>query len=54
VTSVLAINAFLKATATVVKQDSATLESLYPQQKTKIKLPKEEIMVYVEKLYREW
>jgi phenylpropionate dioxygenase-like ring-hydroxylating dioxygenase large terminal subunit len=52
--NVLAKNALLKATATVVEQDSATLESLYPQQKPKIRLPKEEIMVYVEKLYREW
>jgi hypothetical protein len=52
--NLLAKNALLKATATVVEQDSATLESLYPQQKTKIRLPKEEIMVYVEKLYREW
>jgi phenylpropionate dioxygenase-like ring-hydroxylating dioxygenase large terminal subunit len=52
--NVLAKNALLKATATVVEQDSSTLESLYPQQKPKIRLPKEEIMVYVEKLYREW
>ncbi len=47
-------DALLKATAKVVEQDSATLESLYPQQKPKIQLPKEEIMFYVEKLYREW
>lgn len=46
--------ALLKATDKVVEQDSATLESLYPQQKPKIHLPKEEIMFYVEKLYREW
>ena len=52
--NLLAKNALLKATATVVDQDSATLESLYSQQKPKIRLPKEEIMVYVEKLYREW
>lgn len=50
----LARYALLKATAKVVEQDSATLESLYPQQKPKIRLPKEEIMFYVEKLYREW
>lgn len=43
-----------QTTAKIVEQDSATLESLYPQQKTKIHLPKEEIMVYVEKLYSEW
>ena len=44
----------LQATAKVVEQDSRTLESLYPQQKPKIRLPKEEIMSYVEKMYNDW
>jgi phenylpropionate dioxygenase-like ring-hydroxylating dioxygenase large terminal subunit len=44
----------LKAVGTVVEQDLTTLESLYPQQKPKIRLPKEEIMDYVENLYRNW
>jgi phenylpropionate dioxygenase-like ring-hydroxylating dioxygenase large terminal subunit len=44
----------LKAVGTVVEQDLTTLESLYPQQKPKIRLPKEEIMDYVQKLYSEW
>jgi phenylpropionate dioxygenase-like ring-hydroxylating dioxygenase large terminal subunit len=44
----------IQSTAKVVEQDSATLESLYPQQNPKIRLPKEEIMVYVERLYSEW
>jgi YD repeat-containing protein len=50
----LVTKALLKATNKVVEQDLATLESLYPQQKTKIHLQKEEIMFYVEKLYCEW
>ncbi len=44
----------LEATAKVVEQDSRAVESLYPQQKPKIRLPKEEIMFYVESLYNEW
>jgi phenylpropionate dioxygenase-like ring-hydroxylating dioxygenase large terminal subunit len=44
----------LQATSTIVEQDSATLESLYPSKKSKIRLPKEEIMFYVERLYDEW
>ena len=47
-------NSLLKTTAKVVDQDSKTLERLYPQQKPKIRLPKEEIMSYVEKLYHDW
>ncbi|BAY87459.1 Rieske [2Fe-2S] domain-containing protein [Calothrix parasitica NIES-267] len=44
----------LKSTAKIVEQDSKALESLYPSQKPKIRLPKEEIMFYVEGLYHEW
>ena len=44
----------LEATAKVVEQDSRAVESLYPQRKPKIRLPKEEIMFYVESLYNEW
>ncbi len=44
----------LESTAKIVEQDSKALESLYPQQKPKIRLPKEEIMSYVEGLYDEW
>ncbi len=50
----IARKSLIQATAKVVEQDSATLESLYPQQKPKIRLPKEEIMVYVERLYSAW
>ena len=45
---------FLKSFDLVVEQDSHALENLYPEQKPKIRLPKEEIMFYAEKLYREW
>lgn len=45
---------FIHATSKIVEQDSTTIESLYPQQKPKILLPKEEILFYVEKLYRQW
>lgn len=44
----------IQATTKVVEQDSATLESLYPRQKPKVHLPKEEILAYVERLYSEW
>ena len=47
-------NSFLKASATVIDQDTTAIESLYPRQKPKIRLPNEEIMFDVEKLYREW
>ncbi len=42
----------LAAFTTVVEQDTTTLESLYPSQKPKIRLPNEEIMFHAEKLYR--
>jgi phenylpropionate dioxygenase-like ring-hydroxylating dioxygenase large terminal subunit len=44
----------LEALELVVEQDTRMLENLYPRQKPKIRLPKEEIMFYAEKLYREW
>ena len=44
----------LKSFDLVVEQDSQALETLYPEQKPKIRLPREEIMFYAEKLYREW
>lgn len=45
---------FLKSFNLIVEQDSAILETLYPEQTPKIRLPREEIMFYAEKLYREW
>jgi phenylpropionate dioxygenase-like ring-hydroxylating dioxygenase large terminal subunit len=44
----------VEAAAKIVEQDSGNVESLYPQQKPKIRLPKEEIMSYLEELYRNW
>ncbi|VEP11713.1 Rieske (2Fe-2S) domain-containing protein (fragment) [Hyella patelloides LEGE 07179] len=44
----------VESTAKIVEQDTSAVESLYPRQKPKIKLPKEDIMAYVEKLYHEW
>ncbi|MDJ0597053.1 MAG: Rieske 2Fe-2S domain-containing protein [Pleurocapsa sp. MO_226.B13] len=45
---------WLKSYDLVVEQDALALETLYPEQKPKIRLPREEIMFYAEKLYREW
>lgn len=47
-------NSLLRAVSTVVVQDTSTIESLYPPQQPKIRLPNEEIMFYAEKLYRDW
>lgn len=47
-------NSILKAAATVIEQDTTAVESLYPREKPKIRLPNEEIMFYAEKLYKEW
>ncbi len=44
----------LKAAATIVEQDSAAVESLYPTETPKIRLPNEEILYYAEQLYRKW
>jgi nitrite reductase/ring-hydroxylating ferredoxin subunit len=44
----------LKAIDVIVEQDSRAIETRYPQQPTKIKLPNEEVMMYAEKLYQEW
>jgi nitrite reductase/ring-hydroxylating ferredoxin subunit len=44
----------LKAIDVVVEQDSMAIETRYPCQPTKIKLPNEEVMAYAEKLYNEW
>ncbi|MEH2175485.1 hypothetical protein [Nostoc sp.] len=47
-------NSVLQAAATVIEQDTGAVESLYPRQKPKIRLPNEEIMFYAEKLYHNW
>ena len=52
--SLLTKNSFIKSFDLVIKQDSEILESLYPKQKPRIRLPREEIMFYAEKLYRRW
>ncbi len=44
----------LQAAATVIEQDTGAVESLYPRQKPKIRLPNEEVMFYAENLYRNW
>lgn len=44
----------LKAIDVVVEQDSMAIETRYPAQITKIRLPNEEVMTYAEKLYSEW
>jgi nitrite reductase/ring-hydroxylating ferredoxin subunit len=44
----------LSAVSTVVEQDTRAIETSYPRQKPKIRLPHEEIMFHAEKLYKEW
>jgi nitrite reductase/ring-hydroxylating ferredoxin subunit len=44
----------LSAVTTVVEQDTGAIETSYPRQPAKIRLPHEEIMFHAEKLYREW
>jgi nitrite reductase/ring-hydroxylating ferredoxin subunit len=44
----------LSAVATVVEQDTRAIESLYPRQTPKIRLPNEEIMFHAQKLYHDW
>lgn len=45
---------FLNAFDLVVEQDSHAVETLYPEQKSKISLPRDKIMFHAEKLYRQW
>ena len=47
-------NAILKGVALVVEQDAKAIETSYPRQKRKIRLPNEEILDYAERLYRDW
>lgn len=44
----------VESTAKIVEQDSNNVESLYPRQKPKIRLPKEEIISYFDELYHNW
>jgi nitrite reductase/ring-hydroxylating ferredoxin subunit len=44
----------LKAIDVIVEQDTTAIETRYPHQTPKIKLPGEEVMVYAEKLYSDW
>ncbi|MGB7086643.1 MAG: hypothetical protein WBD47_13890, partial [Phormidesmis sp.] len=44
----------LKAFGLVVDQDADMLVQLYERETPKIRLPKEEVMFYAEKLYRSW
>ncbi|MEM7591751.1 MAG: Rieske (2Fe-2S) protein [Cyanobacteria bacterium P01_A01_bin.83] len=50
----LSKNYWLKSFDLVVEQDAHALETLYPEQKPKIFLPREEIMFHAEKLYQQW
>lgn len=52
--SLLTTKSFIKSLDLVIEQDSKILESLYPKQQPTIRLPREEIRLYAEKLYREW
>lgn len=44
----------LSAVAMVVEQDTRAIETSYPRQPAKIRLPNEAILFHAEKLYREW
>ncbi|MDM9385112.1 Rieske 2Fe-2S domain-containing protein [Chlorogloeopsis sp. ULAP01] len=44
----------LKAIDVIVEQDTTAIETRYPRQPGKVKLPGEEVMMYAEKLYHEW
>ena len=52
--SSLVTSYFLKSFDLVIEQDSGILESVYPSQKPKIRLPREEIMFHVAQLYNRW
>ncbi|BAU64167.1 rieske 2Fe-2S domain protein [Stanieria sp. NIES-3757] len=45
---------FLNSFNLIFEQDTNMLETLYPTQKPKIRLPREEIMFHAEKLYQQW
>ncbi|MEM7759975.1 MAG: Rieske 2Fe-2S domain-containing protein [Cyanobacteria bacterium P01_A01_bin.40] len=45
---------WLKSFDLVVEQDARVLETLYPEQKPQLRLPREETMFHAEKLYHEW
>jgi phenylpropionate dioxygenase-like ring-hydroxylating dioxygenase large terminal subunit len=47
-------DSLLEIAKVVVEQDTRCLNSLYPRQKAKIRLPNEDIMFSAEKLYIEW
>ena len=47
-------NFFLKAVDTVIEQDSTAIEISYPRSRSKIRLPKEEVMEYATNLYQNW
>jgi nitrite reductase/ring-hydroxylating ferredoxin subunit len=44
----------LRAVATVVEQDTRAVETSYPREPAKIRLPNEEIMFHAHKLYHQW
>ncbi|BAC90627.1 glr2686 [Gloeobacter violaceus PCC 7421] len=44
----------LAAASQVVEQDARAVESLYPREKPGVRLAKDEIMAYAERLFREW
>ncbi|MCF4966576.1 Rieske (2Fe-2S) protein [Nostoc sp. CMAA1605] len=44
----------LSAVETVIEQDTHAIETSYPRQPAKIRLPNEEIMFLAQKLYRDW
>lgn len=47
-------HSMLSAVTTVVEQDTKAIETSYPRQLAKVRLPNEEIMFHAEKLYRDW
>ncbi len=44
----------LAAASEVVAQDARAVESLYPREKPRVRLAKDEVMAYAEQLFREW
>lgn len=44
----------LKAIDVIVDQDVTAVETRYPSEPSKVRLPGEEVMAHAEKLYREW